>query len=162
MKKLSRPSWMVWLQSTLALVAISLLAATAVSAQPPQGRVFTNEDIQSAPPPAAEPSPAASPGESPTASQPASPSDASEEMPAAPPDEVARLTAMLDAIGQAADVLYDKMQQGTADEATLARWDLMRDSLSGVMAEFRQFVAQAQSEAERAAAAPPENAPAQQ
>lgn len=132
---------------------VALLLAGSANAQ---RRVFTNEDIQSAPSPAP-----ATPAAVPETTQPTPPSPAPQEQQATAPDEVSRLSAILNAINDAAGLLGDKVRAGQADENTLARWEEMRLALSGAYDEFRQFLAEAQAQADRAAAASAEGPPRQ-
>ena len=154
-------------RAAIAFAMLCFLAAPALAAQRGQRRVLSNEDVaQPEPPPAPAEQPPASSG----VDQPATPPEATaEEKPPTPQGSAKQLAAMLDAIGQVAEFLGDKIREGTADEATLARWNAMRDSLANVFAEFREFVTQAQTAAARAPAAssqppsapaaPPETAP---
>jgi hypothetical protein len=161
LSKINRPAM------TFALAC--LLTGTAWAAQRAQPRVLSNEDVESAPPPAAAP---ASAETAPSASAPADvPQPAAEpsETPATPSDNAHRLAAIVDAIGQASDELATRIQAG-GDQLLLDRWSAMKDSLSNVLVEFRGFLDQAQAEAKQPQqapsnqqqAAPPEQAPAQE
>jgi hypothetical protein len=138
------------------LFVISCFLSAPVFAQRGQGRVFTNEDIgsqPSAPPAPAPATPAASPAAAAVAA--AAPSDSAPANPASAAQENLRqLTAIVNDVGAAADLLGDKIREGGADAATLARWTTMKDCLTNVLVEFRGFAAQAQAEAAPASPAP--------
>jgi hypothetical protein len=160
MRQLSRPACMAGMQAALALVAVALLTVPAFSA-PPQHKVFTNDDVVSTRPPT-PPATAAAPAE---ASQPSAEASQAQASPTSPDQtEVQRLQTILDAMGQASDFLNAKVQQGAAEQATMEHWSQVSDSLSLVLSQFRQFLAEAQAkaEADRAAAAAASTQPAQQ
>ena len=104
-----------------------------------QRRVFTNEDVQSSPPPSAQPSEAAEPTAAAPASEAAPQAASLKAGQSGPPDEVKRLTAIQTALGVAFDDLAARIQQG-ADQSTLDRWTVLRDSLGSLLAEYRSFV----------------------
>ena len=143
----------MWLAAPILMVMTCLPAGSALAAQRSDRRVLTNEDVVQ-PAPAAAPAPAEN-SPAPDATPQVAPSPAqSEAMPQAAPvpspaqDPVRQLAAIVDAIGQASDILADKLQQGAGDDAARERWTQQRATLTDVLSEFRQFVAEAQAEAQ--------------
>lgn len=145
----------VWKQLAVAVCAALLVGDAAYG----QRRVFTNEDIATTPPPAAAPAEAETSAAAPE-SQPAAAAASEEDRPPTPQEEARRLAAIVDALGQAEELLWMKLREGAPNADTEALWNQMRDSLGVLLTEFRRFADEARAAAEQAAAAPAEAAAA--
>jgi hypothetical protein len=134
-----------------------------------QRRVFTNEDIQSAPPPAPParpsnvPSSQAAPGTSGTpgtvenAAQPAGENAARR---AAAEQLIKRMEEIQIAMRDASDIFFDKIREGTATQPTINKWNQVRDNLVLASDELGVFINEARRNLPPPAA--PASAPAAQ
>ena len=135
----------VWRRS-LILACLMILAVNGSlwAAQRGQGRVFTNEDVETTPPaPAAEepaaPAAAAESGAAPSAE---------EAAPPAAPGALQRLQTIQEVLGYAFDDLTAKMQAPTND-AEYSRLLAMRECLESLIADYNTELEQARAEAQR-------------
>ncbi len=140
----------VWRRPVLlACLTILALNGSLWAAQRSQGRVFTNEDVQTAPPPA--PAAAAEPA-APAAAKESGAAASAETAPEIPSDLLKRLLAIQAVLGQAFDDLTAKMQQ-QPDDAEYSRLTAMRDCLGNLMVDYKAEIEQVQAAAQHAQSA---------
>ncbi len=118
----------------LSLAIAVLLAGTAAA----QGRVFTNDDIESRPPR----SPATN-RPAPGADAPATRQPQAENPPEAYPlTDSAGLSAIQSALTEALNDMDARLERATVG-SVIERWSRMRESLGELMVEYRTFTAEA-------------------
>jgi hypothetical protein len=151
--KASRTVWRSVLPSLLLIAFVT----TASAQQRGRGRVFTNDDLPAAPPPAA---PAAAPAAAAPASSPTAATEPADPLapPASPKERLERLAQAQLVLRFVMDQ-FDQKELDETDEAAKARWRQMSQSMVSVLQGHQQLLAEAQAQAgqqETAPAAPTE------
>lgn len=144
-------------QTGKALIPLLFFVLTASQAAFAQRRVFTNEDIQSAPPPvpaAAPAQPSAPPAGQAAPAASAAPTTAAAGDAAQPANEnaakraaaeklIQRMVEIQIAVREAGDIFYDKVREGAAPQPTINKWNQVRDNLVLASDELGLFINEA-------------------
>ncbi len=124
----------------LSLAIAVLLAGTAAA----QGRVFTNDDIESRPPRSPATNRPAPGADAPATRQPQAENPPEAENPdeAYPLTDSAGLSAIQSALTEALNDMDARLERATVG-SVIERWSRMRESLGELMVEYRTFTAEA-------------------